>query len=51
MSVLTGEIAVRVQELAREICKSKDVGILKGHISQDHIQLDQIFRVGFASIT
>jgi putative transposase len=37
--VLTGEVAVRMRELVREICKVKDVEILKGHISRDHVHL------------
>jgi REP-associated tyrosine transposase len=35
--VLTGEAAGRLRELVREICKAKDVKILKGHISRDHV--------------
>jgi len=34
--ILRGEIAERVRALIREICKAKDVEILKGHISRDH---------------
>jgi putative transposase len=37
--VLTGEIAARVRELVREVCKAKDVEILKGHISRDHVHI------------
>jgi len=37
--ILKGEIAVRLRELIREICKSKDVEILKGHISLDHVHI------------
>ena len=37
--VLTSEVAGRVRELVREICKSNDVEILKGHISRDHIHI------------
>ena len=37
--ILKGEIAVRLRELIREICKSKDVEILKGHISRDHVHI------------
>jgi putative transposase len=37
--VLTGEVATRLRELEREICKSKDLEILKGHISRDHIHI------------
>jgi putative transposase len=37
--VLVGPIATRLRELIREICKSKDVEILKGHISRDHVHI------------
>jgi putative transposase len=37
--VLSGEIAVRLRELVREICKCKDVEILRGHISRDHVHI------------
>ena len=37
--VLTGEIATRARELLREICKGKDVEIIRGHISKDHVHI------------
>ena len=37
--VLSGEVGKRVRELLREICKSNDVEILKGHVSKDHVHL------------
>ena len=37
--VLRGEIAERVRDLIREICKANDVEILKGHISTDHVHI------------
>ncbi|KAB2962691.1 IS200/IS605 family transposase [Zoogloea sp.] len=37
--VLIGIVAERTRELIREICKSKEIEILKGHISKDHIHL------------
>jgi len=37
--VMTGEVARRTRELLRQICKTNDVEILKGHISNDHIHL------------
>ena len=37
--VLTGEVAVRMRELVREVCKAKEVEILKGHISRDHVHI------------
>ena len=37
--VLVGGVAERTRELIREICKSHEVEILKGHVSKDHIHL------------
>ena len=37
--VLTGDVALRLRELVREICMSEDVTILKGHISKDHVHI------------
>jgi putative transposase len=37
--VLYGEVAIRVRDLIREICKSMDVEIIKGHVSKDHLHL------------
>ena len=37
--VMSGEVARRTRELLREICKSNDVEILKGHVSVDHIHM------------
>ena len=37
--VLTGEIANRVRELIREICKSKEIEIIKGHVSRDYVHI------------
>lgn len=37
--ILSGELAKRVRDLVREICKSNDVEILKGHISKNHVHL------------
>lgn len=37
--VLRGDIAERVRALIREICKSKDVEIIKGHVSKDHVHV------------
>jgi len=34
-----GEIAERVRDLIREICKAKDVEILKGHVSKNHVHI------------
>jgi putative transposase len=37
--VLFGNVARRLRDLIREICKSMDVEILKGHVSKDHVHL------------
>lgn len=37
--ILVGELARRVRELLRKICKSHDVEIVKGHVSRNHIHL------------
>ena len=37
--ILRGEIAERVRDLIRMVCKSKDVEILKGHVSSDHVHI------------
>jgi len=37
--VLTGRIAQRIRELVRQVCESRDVQILRGHVSADHIHL------------
>jgi putative transposase len=37
--VLVGEIANRLRDWVREVCKARDVEILKGHISRDHVHI------------
>ena len=37
--VLKGEVAARLRELVREICRSNDIEILKGHIRPTHVHL------------
>jgi putative transposase len=37
--VLRGEIAERVRDLIRETCKSRDVEIIKGHVSKNHVYI------------
>ena len=37
--VLRGEVAVKLRDLVREICKSYDIEILKGHVRPDHVHL------------
>ena len=37
--VLQGEIAERARELIRQTCASREIRILQGHVSKDHIHL------------
>jgi putative transposase len=37
--VLRGEVAERARELIRQSCMSRDIKILKGHVSTDHVHL------------
>ena len=37
--VLRGEVAERARELIRQSCMSRDIKILKGHVSKDHVHL------------
>lgn len=37
--VLRGDVALRVRDLIREICRANDIDILKGHVRPDHIHL------------
>ena len=37
--VLRGEVAVKLRDLVREVCKSYDIEILKGHVRPDHVHL------------
>ena len=37
--VLTGEVALRVRDVLRQICGDQDVSIVRGHVSKDHIHL------------
>ena len=37
--VLGGELAKRVREVIREICKKEDIEIIKGHVSKDHVHM------------
>ena len=38
-TVLTGHVGERARELLRQICKSNDVEIIRGHISKDHVHI------------
>ncbi|EFK08279.1 tranposase-like protein [delta proteobacterium NaphS2] len=37
--VLFGNVGTRLRDLIREICKSMDIEIIKGHVSKDHVHL------------
>ncbi len=37
--VLTGEVAERARELIRQSCMSRDINIIRGHVSKDHIHI------------
>jgi putative transposase len=37
--VLYGQVAERLRELIREICKGNEIDIIKGSISKDHVHL------------
>jgi len=37
--VLDGEIAVRARELIRQACAARELRILQGHVSKDHVHL------------
>ncbi len=37
--VLRGETAERARDIIRQICASREITILKGHISSDHVHL------------
>ncbi len=36
---MKGELVNRIRELIREVCKTNEVEIIKGHISSDHVHL------------
>ena len=37
--VLTGKVGIRVRDLVREVCRTHDIEILEGAVSQDHVHL------------
>ena len=37
--VLSGEVAERARELIRQSCMSRDIKIVRGHVSKDHIHI------------
>jgi putative transposase len=38
-SALTGEVALRVRDIIREICGQHEVTIMKGHVGRDQVHL------------
>ena len=36
---LLEDVATRLRDLIREICKSMDIEIIQGHLSKDHVHL------------
>ena len=38
-AVLTGQVAIRLRELVREVCRTNDIEILQGHVSRDHVHI------------
>jgi len=38
-SVLTQEVGVRARDILRQICDQKDIKIIKGAVSKDHVHL------------
>jgi putative transposase len=37
--ILTGEVAVRLRDLVREICRTEEIEILQGAVSSDHVHV------------
>ncbi len=37
--VLRGEVAERTRDLIKQVCMSRDITIVKGHVSVDHIHM------------
>ena len=37
--VLQGEVALRARDLIRQICMAKEITIIKGHVSRDHVHI------------
>ena len=37
--VLTQQIGIRIREIIRQICDSKDIQIIKGTVSKDHVHI------------
>ena len=37
--VLTSQVALRLRELVREVCRTNDIEILQGHVAKDHVHI------------
>ena len=37
--VLVGQVAIRLRELVREVCRTNEIEILQGHVSRDHVHI------------
>ena len=37
--VMKGEVALGTRELIRQTCLSREIKIIKGHVSQDHVHV------------
>ena len=37
--VLRGEIAERARDIIRQVCMAREITILRGHVSKDHVHL------------
>jgi putative transposase len=37
--VLRGDVAVRARDVIRQVCMTREITILKGHVSVDHVHL------------
>jgi putative transposase len=42
--ILTGEIALKVRDLIREICTKESVEIIRGNVSSDHVHMSVSIR-------
>jgi len=37
--VLSGQVALRLREVVREVCRTNEIEILQGHVSRDHVHI------------
>ena len=37
--ILTGEVAIRLREIVREVCRTNEIDILQGAVSRDHVHV------------